>query len=119
TSSTGGDGAYLLDPKADIKPAVARFLGGSTIASVEILNGAGVAGLAARTADRLTQRGFLIASVGDAPKAQSQTAIIARPGARSAAEQVANTLGVPTARVSENTNLGAADVQVILGPDAR
>jgi LCP family protein required for cell wall assembly len=119
TPITGEDGAYLLEPKADLKPAVARFLGGSTSASVEILNGAGVAGLAARTADRLTQRGFVIASIGDAPKAQSQTAIIARPGARSAAEQVANTLGVPTARVSENANSGTADVQVVLGPDAR
>ncbi len=119
TPITGEDGAYLLEPRSDLKPAVARFLGGSSNASVEILNGAGVAGLAARTADRLTQRGFVIANIGDAPKAQSQTAIIARPGARSAAEQVANTLGVPTARVSENANLGAADVQVILGPDAR
>jgi len=120
TPITGEDGAYLLEPKPDLKPAVARFLGGgSSSASVEILNGAGVAGLAARTADRLTQRGFVIANVGDAPKAQAQTTILARPGARSAAEQVANTLGVPTARVSESANLGAADVQVILGPDAR
>ncbi len=119
TPITGQDGAYLLEPKADLKPAVARFLGGSGSTSVEILNGAGVAGLAARSADRLTQRGFVIASIGDAPKAQAQTAIVARPGARGAAEQVANTLGVPTTRVSENANLGSADVQVILGPDAR
>jgi LCP family protein required for cell wall assembly len=115
----GIDGAFLLDPKPDLKPAVARFLGGATTASVEVLNGAGVAGLASRTADRLTQRGFVISSVGDAPRAQSQTAILARPGARSAAEQVANTLGVPIARVSESSSLGSVDVRVILGPDAR
>jgi LCP family protein required for cell wall assembly len=119
TPITGADGAYLLEPKPDLKPTVARFLGGSGSTSVEILNGAGVAGLAARSADRLTQRGFVIASVGDAPKAQAQTTILARPGARSAAEQVANTLGVPTTRVSENATLGTADVQVILGPDVR
>ncbi|MCA1648306.1 MAG: LytR C-terminal domain-containing protein, partial [Chloroflexi bacterium] len=107
------------EPKPELKPAVARFVGGSTAASVEVLNGAGVAGLAGRTADRLTQRGFVIASVGDAPKAQAQTAILARPGARSAAEQIATTLGVPSARVSESATLGSADVQVILGPDAR
>jgi hypothetical protein len=116
---TGQDGAYLLEARPELKPAVARFLGGSTTASIEVLNGAGVAGLANRTADRLTQRGFVIANVGDAPKAQAQTAIFARPGARSTAEQVAATLGIPTARVSESSNLGAADVQVILGPDAR
>jgi LCP family protein required for cell wall assembly len=119
TPITGAEGAYLLQPKPELKPAVARFLGGSNTASVEVLNGAGVAGLGARTADRLTQRGFVISSVGDAPKAQSQTAILARPGARIAAEQVANTLGVPTARVIESANPGAADIQVILGPDAR
>jgi hypothetical protein len=119
TPVMGVDGAYLLDPKPDLKPAVARFLGGSSTASVEVLNGAGVAGLAARTADKLTQRGFVISGVGDAPKAQSQTSILARPGARTAAEQVANTLGLPTTRVSESANLGPADVQVILGPDAR
>jgi LCP family protein required for cell wall assembly len=116
---TGQDGAALLEAKPDLKPAVARFLGGPTTASVEILNGAGVAGLAARTADRLTQRGFVIASLGDAPRAQSQTAIMARPGARSAAEQIATILGVPTARVSESSSLGPADIQLILGQDAR
>ncbi|HLZ27739.1 MAG TPA: LCP family protein [Chloroflexota bacterium] len=120
TPVTGQDGAYLLDPKPELKPAVARFLGGSAYAaSVEILNGAGVAGLAARTADRLTQRGFSIASVGDAPKTQPQTTIIARTGARVAAEQIATTLGVPTARVTESASLGVADVQVTLGADAR
>ena len=120
TPITGQDGAYLLDPKPELKPAVARFLGGSsTAASVEILNGAGVAGLAARTADRLTQSGFVIASVGDAPKTQPQTTILARTGARGAAEQVATTLGVSTARITESASLGTADVQVTLGADAR
>ncbi len=116
---TGQDGAYLLEAKPELKPAVARFLGGSSTATVEVLNGAGVAGLANRTADRLTQRGFVIGNVGDAPKAQAQTAILARPGARSTAEQVATTLGIPTSRVSESSNPGSADVQVLLGPDAR
>src|SRR5258708_4294884 len=119
TPITGADGAYLLEAKPELKPAVARFLGGSSSASVEVLNGAGVAGLATRTADRLTQRGFVISNVGDAPKAQSQTAVLARPGARSAAEQIAMTLGIPAARVSESANLGSSDVQVILGPDVR
>ena len=118
---TGEGGAYLLEPKPELK-ADRRALPRRqpTAASVEILNGAGVAGLAARTADRLTQRGFVIASVGDAP--QSPTAdhdrrphlAPAAPPNRSPA-----TLGVPAARVTESASLGTADVQVILGADAR
>jgi hypothetical protein len=48
-----------------------------------------------------------------------QTVIAARPGARSVAEQIATTLGIPTSRVTESGNTGQADVQVVLGPDAR
>jgi hypothetical protein len=116
---TGQDGAYLLEPKPELKPAVARFLQGSATASasVEVLNGAGISGLAARTADRLAQAGFVIASVGDAPRAQAQTTIVARASARSAAEQIATTLGVPLARINTSNSLSSADVQVILGAD--
>ncbi len=78
-----------------------------------------MAGLAARTADRLAQRGFVVDGVGDAPRAQPQTTIIARSGARGAAERVASTLGVPVARISDSASLSGADVQVILGTDAR
>ncbi|MGI9147855.1 MAG: LCP family protein [Chloroflexota bacterium] len=120
TPIVGQDGAALLEAKPELKPVVARFVGsGSTAASVEILNGTGVAGLAARTADSLTQRGFVINSVGDAPRAQPQTTVVARTGARVAAERVANTLGVPTGRITESASLGSADVQVVLGADAR
>ena len=84
-----------------------------------MLNGAGVAGLASRTADKLTQRGFVIANVGDAARTQPQTTILAKPGAHTAAEQVATTLGIPTNRVADGGISGAADVQVILGSDAR
>jgi LCP family protein required for cell wall assembly len=115
----GDGGAFLLDPKPELKPAVSRFLAGTNTASVEVLNGAGVAGLASRTADRLTQRGFLIANVGDAPRTQPQTTILAKPGAHSAAEQVAITLGIPINLVTDGGISGTADVQVILGTDAR
>jgi LCP family protein required for cell wall assembly len=120
TPVTGEGGAFLLEPKAELKPAVARFLGGTvTTASVEILNGAGVAGLARTTADRLTQRGFVVANVGDSPRGQPQTTILARTGSRSAAEQVATILGISTSRITESASLGTADVQITLGADAR
>ncbi len=117
----GDGGAFLLDPRPELKPTVARFLAGASAApvSVQVLNGAGVAGLAARTADRLAQRGFTIAGVGDASQIQTQTSIVARAGARSAAEQVAGVLGVPISRVAENQNTAGADILVTLGADAR
>jgi LCP family protein required for cell wall assembly len=121
---TGQDGAYLLQARPSLQPTVAQFLGHPagapvTPVSVEVLNAAGVAGLAARTADKLTQAGYAIANVADAPKLQAQTTIVARPAAMPAANQIASTLGVPTSRISTSQNLTSADVQVTLGPDAR
>ncbi len=115
---TGEDGAYLLQAKPSLKPAVARFLAGPTAVSVEVLNGAGVSGLAARTADRLTSAGYVVANVADAPRPVTQTTILAKSGATSAAQQLATTLGVPTSRVTTTNNLTTADIQVTLGPDA-
>jgi LCP family protein required for cell wall assembly len=119
TEVTGEDGAYLLQAKPGLKPAVAKFLSGPSAVSVEVLNGAGVQGLAARTADRLTSAGYVVANVADAAHPVAQTTIVARPSASSAAQQIAQTLGIPTSRVSSNASLTSADVQVTLGPDAR
>jgi len=123
TELTGEDGAYLLQAKPSLQPTVAQFLAhpsgvAAAPVSVEVLNAAGVAGLAARTADRLTQAGYKIANVADAPKLQSQTTIMAKPSATSAANQIASTLGIPTSRVTTSNALTTADIQVTLGPDA-
>jgi LCP family protein required for cell wall assembly len=120
---TGADGAYLLQAKPSLQPAVAQFLARPSSStpgpvSVAVLNAAGVAGLAARTADRLTQAGYTIANVADAPRPQSQTTITAKPNATSAANQIAAMLGIPTSRVTTSNALTTADVQVTLGPDA-
>jgi LCP family protein required for cell wall assembly len=120
---TGEDGAYLLQAKPSLKPTVAQFLNGSATPSpsslsVEVLNGAGVAGLAARTADRLKQAGFSVSNVADAPRQQAQTTIVARPAARSVANQIASAVGLPSSRISTD-NLPNADIQIILGADAR
>jgi LCP family protein required for cell wall assembly len=121
TETTGVDGAYLLVAKPALKPAVAQFLGGPTLSSmsVEVLNGAGVTGLAARTADKLSHAGFTIAGVADAPRIQAQSSIVARPVARAAAEQLASALGLPASRVSTSPSLSTADIQLTLGSDAR
>jgi polyisoprenyl-teichoic acid--peptidoglycan teichoic acid transferase len=120
TPAVGEAGAAILEPRSNLRAEVASFLGGSSSsASIEVLNGAGVPGLARTTADRLSRRGFLIASVGDADRTQPQTTIQVRSAARRAAEDVASTLGLPNSRITEVGNLPAADVRVILGSDAR
>lgn len=117
---TGEGGAFLLAAKPELRATVAKFLGGSlSSASVEVLNGAGVAGLARSTADRLAQRGFNIANVADADRGQPQTTIQTRPAARRTADELASALGVPGSRVSEVATLPGADIRIVLGADAR
>lgn len=115
---TGAGGAALLSPRPNLRGAVARFLGAQT-ARLEVLNAAGVAGLARATGDRLAQRGFEVARVGDAEARQAQTTIQARREARQAADAVASALTLPPGRVSEAPSLPAGvDVRVVLGADA-
>jgi LCP family protein required for cell wall assembly len=113
----GEGGAYLLEAKPALKPAVARFLGTAS-SRVDVLNAAGVAGLARTTADRLAQRGYEIVNVADADRAQSQTTIQTRPDARQAADDIATTLRLPAARVVDSTTLpSTVDIRVLVGHD--
>jgi LCP family protein required for cell wall assembly len=116
----GDGGAFLLEPKPELRSSVARFVGSATAsASVEVLNGAGVPGLARSTADRLSRRGYVISSIGDADRAQAQTVIQTRPDTRRAAEDIATSLGIPSSRVSDLPSLTDADIRLVLGSDAR
>jgi LCP family protein required for cell wall assembly len=119
TPFVGQGGAYLLAPRPELRPAVARFLGGASASQrVDVLNAAGVPGLARATADRLAQRGYEIASVGDADRSQAQTSIQTRPAARATADDIATTLRLPLARVTETTVLPpGTDIRLTLGPD--
>lgn len=124
TPFTGDGGAFLLQAKPELKSAVAQFLWSATSTAVptsltiEVLNGGGVPGLAARTADRLTQAGFKVTGIGDAPRQVAQTTIVARPAARATAQQLAEAVGLPASRVTESTAAMNADVQITLGADA-
>jgi LytR cell envelope-related transcriptional attenuator len=115
----GGDGAYLLQATPNLKPAVASFLGVDT-PTVEVLNGAGVAGAAQATAERLTDLGYSVSRVGNADRTQGQTTLNARPASRAAAEGMARGLGLPTSRVSTAATLpSGVDVQVVVAADLR
>src|SRR5207248_2985120 len=122
----GDGGAFLLEARPELKPTVARFLSSTSAGasapaslSIEVLNGAGVPGLAARTADRLAQAGFTVARVGDAPRTQAQTTVLAKPSARATAERLAAAAGLPASRISESTAAMDADIQITLGTDAQ
>jgi LCP family protein required for cell wall assembly len=113
----GEGGAYLLEAKPALKPAVARFLATAS-SRVDVLNAAGVNGLARTTADRLAQRGYEIVNVGDADRPQTQTTIQVRPDARAAADDIATTLRLPPARVVDSTTLpSTVDIRVLVGAD--
>ena len=114
---TGSDGAYLLQATPQLKPAVASFLRASP-PTIEVLNGAGKAGAAQSTANRLGGQGFTITRIGNADHTQGQTTLTARPASRSVAEAMAQALGLPASRVSTTGTLPAGvDVQVIVGTD--
>jgi polyisoprenyl-teichoic acid--peptidoglycan teichoic acid transferase len=113
----GAGGAYLLEAKPALKPAVARFLG-TAASRVDVLNAAGVNGLARTTADRISQRGYEIVNVGDADRPQTQTTIQSRPDARAAADDIAASLNLPPARVVDSTTLPPSeDIRVLIGRD--
>lgn len=121
---TGQGGAALLLPRPGLQRGVAQFLGGPSapFATVEVLNGGGVVGLARTTADRLEAARslgtFEIARIGDSERPQARTTLLARPEARRAAEAAASALGLPGDRVSESSSLPAGiDVRLTVGAD--
>lgn len=84
---------------------------------VEVLNGAGVTGLAARARDQLRAEGFDVVYYGNAGSFDhASTTVLARTGAGPAARAVAGRLGVTRVEVEPDSTL-FVDVTVILGAD--
>lgn len=88
--------------------------------SVEIRNGAGVDGLAARTRGTLRADGFDVLEVSSAKRADT-TVVTVQNGTRADAQTVAEALGLPPRRVVGDSarNENAATVAVTLGHDYR
>ncbi len=98
------DGSVLDVPAGDVAPS--DF-------TVDVLNGAGIEGLAARGRDELTERGFQVGQVGNADPVAG-TVVRHRPGFEAAAQLVAQQFpGIPVEPVAE----GDADVALVVGPD--
>lgn len=88
--------------------------GGTPEASVEVLNGKGVSGLAQRVSQSLADDGFSVAGVGNTPDRPNSVVRYAS-GGRAAAEDMAETLGGIPAEPAGDLNGG--EVQVVLGAD--
>jgi LCP family protein required for cell wall assembly len=88
---------------------------------VEVLNGSGVAGAAARTADKLKAQGFVVVRVGNAPTAEhEQTTVLYRGDMQAEAERVVKALGAGTVQADSGAGdapPGTAQVQVTIGRD--
>jgi hypothetical protein len=112
----------FLDPLVPPKAPSAEALAAVAPASIrlDILNGSGVPGAARRMADVLKQRGFAVASVGNAGgAARSVTEIHVRSGDVLAGQKVSTMLPVKGPSLAADLAAGAkgGKVTVIVGHD--
>ena len=125
TPATIGGAAVLKIDEAAAAPLFASFRDGSalrqadpdvTAAStrVRVLNGAGVTGLAGRTAQALEDRGYDVVGVGDADAPVDATVIRTPPGQRANAELLQREL--PVSASMEQVSSGDA-LTLVLGAD--
>jgi hypothetical protein len=112
--NAGDDGVEDAPPPA-AAPGRAPVPAGRARIRVEVLNAAGVAGLADRATDHLRSRGFDVVGYGNAAAAP-RTAVLDRVSSPALAREVAGELGgAPVAtRLAPD---GLVDVTVVLGAD--
>ncbi|AHH94663.1 LCP family protein [Kutzneria viridogrisea] len=84
--------------------------------TVDVLNGAGSAGLAGRTMDQLTAKGFGQGATGNTPARTSTLVTYGSAAGKDAAQKVADALGGGIT-VSQEPSLPAGHVEVYLGSD--
>lgn len=109
----------LLTSPSPTRPSEAAEKLVGSIIQVEVRNGAGIDGLAARTTQYLRERGFDVVDVGNAASFDREhTVVIDRVGDRAAARKVAKALGVPARRVQQEIRPQYyLDASIILGHD--
>lgn len=118
-----GRASYWLPDDTKIPEVVARqmrFEGpteGEGNASVEVLNGCGVAGAAGVVADKLTKAGFQVTKQGNAPAfGYDRCQVITRGGSPSGVQRLASLLKCTDIREESKTQ-GRPDITVIVGRD--
>mgnify|MGYP000358916702 CR=1 FL=1 len=110
--------AFVSPPSPERPADDTTALVGSVI-QVEVRNGAGIDGLAARTTQFLRDSGFDVVDVGNyASFDQQQSVVIDRVGNMDAARKVAEALGLPPSRVRQEIRRQYyLDASVVLGQD--
>jgi len=90
-----------------------------SVIQVEVRNGVGVDGVAAKTTQYLRDQGFDVVSVGNYSSFnQEESVVLDRVGNPEAARKVAKALGVPMSRVQQEIRRQYyLDASVILGHD--
>lgn len=126
TAANVGGAAVLRPVEEEARQLFSAFRDGSILEratggpapaeiTVDVLNGAGVSGLAGRTADGLREAGFQVGEVADAPEPVQATVVRYPPGSHDAAQVLARAL--PTDPQLEETS-SVSTVTLVLGPDA-
>ncbi|WP_405987122.1 LCP family protein [Streptomyces sp. NBC_00872] len=82
---------------------------------VQVLNGTGTPGRAAKAADALRTAGFTVTGIGNAPERVKRTTVTHTPGLRAPAEVLASRLPGGTAR--EDAQAAPGVVTLTVGPD--
>jgi LCP family protein required for cell wall assembly len=108
TEATTGDGSTTAAPLPTVEPSTVQ---------VEVLNGAGVRGLAAQTEQALTALSFKVTGKGDADSSQYERTIIRYTKGQEAAARTLASFVESGADLQPVSAAGAADVQIILGRD--
>lgn len=108
----------FIDPP--VEPEIVQGGKAHTI-QLDVLNGTGTSKLSQRFTDYLRSRGFDVVEMGNYKDSRvEQTRVIDRAGNLTAAQQVADALGVPKERVTQQIDRTAyLDVSVIIGKDYR
>jgi len=111
-----GQSVLLLDAE-EVQQTVDRVLWGQGI-RVVVLNGTGINGLAASTAEMLEEQGYEVLEIGNAERRANTTLILDHRGRTKRAERVSQVLGRGVVSAEPDGEC-PADVTVILGTDFR
>lgn len=105
------------EPLPDEPPPVSVLTGQGERIRVEVLNGAGISGLAREVTESLRAEGFDVVYYGNAGSlARDSTAVLDRAGNRAAVEAVARALRVARIETAIDTTL-YLEATVVLAPD--
>jgi LCP family protein required for cell wall assembly len=111
-----GGASYWLVDYDEAAEVIARNMRFEDTASVEVLNGSGIAGAAARVAKQLEQAGFKVIRTDNADTSDYGTSkVIKHKGKTEPAERIAALLGCRDGLTEDATKTDGADITVIVG----